>query len=87
MQYRQITLDNRRRQMIFDEPIIDQYSGQVIISWPIRGGYQLTCVVEDSDGEHVANGPAQQPALAAIKDHLESIDGIFKSKHIIFIFR
>ena len=58
----------------------------MIISGTIRGLYQLTSVVEDRDGEHVANGPAQQPALATIKDHLESINGIFKPGHIILFF-
>ena len=58
----------------------------MIISPTIRGLYQLTGIVEDRDGEHVANGPAQQPALATIKDHLESINGIFKPRHIILFF-
>ena len=57
----------------------------MILFGTIRGLclYQFTCVVEDRDGEHVANGPAQQPALATIKDHLESIDGIFKPRQQI----
>ena len=37
-----------------------------------------TSIVEDGDGEHVANGPSQQPGLLTIKDHLESINGILK---------
>ena len=40
----------------------------------------MTCVVENRDGEHVSDGPAQQPDLAAIKNHLESVDSVFKPK-------
>ena len=58
----------------------------MIIFGTIRGLYQLTGIVEHRDGEHVANGPAQQPALATIKDHLESINGIFKPRHSILFF-
>ena len=37
-----------------------------------------TRIVEDGDGEHVADGPPQQPDLLPIKYHLESINGVLK---------
>ena len=40
---------------------------------------QLTRIVEDGDGEHVADGPAQQPVLAPVEDHREGVNSVLKS--------
>ena len=41
---------------------------------------QLTGIVEDGDGEHVANGPAQQPVLAPVEDHCEGVNSVLESR-------
>ena len=41
---------------------------------------QLTGIVEDGDGEHVADGPAQQPVLAPVEDHREGVNSVLESE-------
>ena len=50
---------------------------------------RLTCPVEDSDGAHVAQGPAQQPVvvlvlpcvpLVTVENHHERIDGVLEPR-------